>query len=85
MLTFVATDGADAPAVAYAIGRAVGSAVVRNRLRRRLREIMHAEAISDGLPVGLYLISVSPPVATMSFQELSTTVHRALRTIRAPQ
>lgn len=67
------------PAVAFAIGRAVGPAVVRNRLRRRLRTIMRQEA--PALAPGLYLLSVTPSAAELTYQELSTTVHLALRSL----
>jgi ribonuclease P protein component len=57
----------------------VGNAVVRNRVRRRLREAArHVE-----LPAGSYLVRVNPAAATLSFQELSTHLSRAVRAVTA--
>jgi ribonuclease P protein component len=61
--------------VAYAINRAVGGAVNRNRLRRRLRAIVRAAELAPGA----YLISVSPPAALLSFDELAAHVVKASR------
>jgi ribonuclease P protein component len=69
-VTFVpATDGP--PRFAYGIGRRVGPAVVRNRVRRRLRvaarELAGAPA---GLPSGAYLVTVSPHIVGVTYDEL---------------
>jgi ribonuclease P protein component len=73
-------DGAGTPPrVAYTVGRKVGSAVARNRLRRQLR----AAAGEAGLVSGAYLISASPPAATMTFGELRETVRAAATAVTA--
>jgi ribonuclease P protein component len=64
--------------LATATPRRIGNAVVRNRLRRRLRGIFAAEA---PLPAGIYLVSLRPGAADLSFDELSEHVHRALTEI----
>ena len=62
---------APGPRVAYAIPRVVGPAVVRNRIRRRLRAIMVDLARRpQGVPVGDYLVRVSPGAAGSSHDEL---------------
>jgi ribonuclease P protein component len=66
------------PALAFAIGKRVGNAVVRNRLRRRLREA--ARRLED-LPPGLYLIRVKPNATALSFQEITTNLSRAVRSL----
>jgi ribonuclease P protein component len=73
----------DDPAVrvAFAIGRPVGSAVVRNRVRRRLRHLL-AACDPATLPPGTYLFRLAPSIATLSYQELSATVIRALERLR---
>ena len=58
------------PQVAFAIGRAVGPAVVRNRLRRRLREVLR----SRDLPVGLYLVGLTPAAAGATSGQLADLV-----------
>lgn len=66
------------PALVFAIGKRVGNAVVRNRLRRRLREA--ARRLED-LPPGVYLIRVSPTATGLSFQDMTTYLSRAVRTL----
>lgn len=75
-LTFVPGAPGDPPRVAYAIGRTVGGAVVRNRLRRRLRSVV--SELDPVLQPGAYLISAAPRAASLSFEELRTTVAEAL-------
>ena len=59
------------PRVAYAISRLVGPAVVRNRIRRRLRAIVvDLDRRPQGVPVGDYLVRVSPGAANSSYDEL---------------
>jgi len=72
------------PRVAYAIGRGVGGAVVRNRVRRRLRAATRAHA--DSLVTGhAYLVSARPAARASSYQELSSSLHDALRALREDQ
>lgn len=59
----------------------MGNAVTRNRIRRRLREILRVIA----LPVGDYLIGVSPSAADRSFDDLRTQVNRLISTIESGQ
>jgi ribonuclease P protein component len=76
-------DGPTGPAlacVAFAVPRRVGKAVVRNRVRRRLRAIF-AEAGTDVVPAGAYLVAVRPGADALSYRELSEHVHRALTEI----
>ena len=62
------------PRVAYAVGRSTGSAVVRNRLRRRLRAI-----VRELQPVpGAYLVRAAAPAAALPYDELRSTVRRAI-------
>lgn len=70
------------PRVAYAIGRSVGTAVVRNRVRRRLRAVVAAEA--HRLPPGSYLVGASPEAATMSYDEMRSTVSTAIAALAPP-
>lgn len=57
--------------VAYAIPRTVGPAVVRNRIRRRLRAIVvDLDRRPQGVPIGDYLVRVSPGAADLSYDEL---------------
>ena len=57
--------------VAYAIPRTVGPAVVRNRIRRRLRAIVvDLDRRPQGVPIGDYLVRVSPGAAESSYDEL---------------
>lgn len=59
------------PRVAYAIPRTVGPAVVRNRIRRRLRAIVaDLDRRPQGVPIGDYLVRVSPGAADLSYDEL---------------
>ena len=59
------------PRVAYAIPRLVGLAVVRNRIRRRLRAIVvDLDRRPQGVPVGDYLVRVSPGAVDSSHEEL---------------
>jgi ribonuclease P protein component len=66
------------PDLVFAIGKRVGNAVVRNRLRRRLREA--ARQLED-LPPGLYLIRVTPSATALTFQEMTTNLSRAVRSL----
>jgi ribonuclease P protein component len=66
--------------VAFAIGKRVGNAVVRNRLRRRLRAL----ARQTDLPPGTYLVRAQPAAASLSFQELSVHLSRAMKAVTAP-
>jgi len=68
------------PTLAFAIAKRVGNAVVRNRLRRRLREAARRIA----LPPGTYLIRANPAAATLSFQEVSAHLFRAVKALTAP-
>lgn len=81
-----AEPGDDGPVrVAFAIGRTVGGAVVRNRLRRRLRAILlDAIRSSQRIPPGAYLVGVRPEATTLSFAELRTRMHAALRELQDP-
>lgn len=67
------------PRVGYAISRKVGTAVVRNQLRRRLQALVPAIDV----PAGVYLISVSPAGAHLSFGELQSHLIQAFSQIRA--
>lgn len=66
------------PRVAFAIGRPVGSAVVRNRVRRRLRAALAAspELLRSGCS---YLVAARPAAATLSCDDLTTTLRACLR------
>jgi ribonuclease P protein component len=59
-VVYVPGDDLVGPAVAFAISRKVGSAVVRNRIRRQLRESARDLSIKGELPIGRYLVIVSP-------------------------
>lgn len=78
-VTWVPLPEGGPPRVAFAVGRRVGGAVVRNRLRRRLRAIVATRQ----LPPGLYLISVAPEAATLSYGELSATVTEACNALES--
>lgn len=80
-VSWVPGDPSEPPKVAYAIGRRVGNAVERNRLRRRLRAIFAAEA--GGLPPGAYLIGTEPATSSLSYQELRTTLMKAIDQLRS--
>lgn len=80
-LTFVPTNEARVPRVAFAIGRRVGGAVVRNRLRRRLRAI--ARELAPGLRPGAYLIGAAPEAANMDYRELREMVEKAVMAVSA--
>lgn len=69
--------------VAYALPRRLGSAVERNRVRRRLRAILRNEV--EALAPGWYLISVSPPGASASYDELRGWVLTALERLGATE
>jgi ribonuclease P protein component len=75
-VTWAPGDPAEPPRVAYAIGRRVGGATVRNRVRRRLRAIVGD--LRPGLGPGAWLIGAAPEVATLSYDELKSTVAKAL-------
>ncbi len=70
------------PRVAFAIGKPVGSAVVRNRVRRRLRAALAAS--TDLLREGCsYLVAARPSAATLSYDELATTLRACLGAVRS--
>lgn len=72
-------SSANPPRVAFAISRAVGNAVIRNRLRRRLRAI-----VTDlDLPPGLYLIGCRPSASELSFDQITDTLVKLPRRVRA--
>ena len=75
-VTWAPGDPAEPPRVAYAVGRRVGGAAVRNRVRRRLRAIVGD--LRPPLGPGAWLIGAAPEVATLSYDELKTTVAEAL-------
>lgn len=77
-VTFV-DDGGERARVAYAVGRRVGGAVVRNQLRRRLRSAVSAIEDGAGLFPGAYLVAPSRETSTLGYEELVSTVHRAIR------
>ena len=76
--SFVPDPSLMPPQVAFAIGRPIGSAVRRNRVRRRLRAILAESTV----PAGLLLVGASPPIVELTFDELTTTVHRLLAQIQ---
>lgn len=86
-LAITAIVAPDDPSVrmAFAIGRKIGPAVVRNQLRRRLRHIARdlAKGPNAVLLPGAYLISTTPGVADLSFQELTYAVVEALSALGA--
>lgn len=55
------------------MGRKTGNAVVRNRIRRRLRAAV-AHSAAAFTPGTAYLVGGNREVATMSFDELCTTI-----------
>ena len=61
---------------AYAISKRVGKAVVRNKARRRLREALRSLAVREGFDI---VITVRPPAAQASFQELKAELARLLQ------
>lgn len=75
-MSFVRIDG-DGVKVAFAISRKVGSAVVRNRLRRRLRAMF--DGLSSDLNQGLYLVKCDIRAKDLSYDELHSQLHEALR------
>lgn len=60
----------DGPRVAFAIGRNAGNAVERNRARRRCREALRQRTF----PAGLYLIGLTRPAGTVTFEHLNRSV-----------
>jgi ribonuclease P protein component len=64
---------------AFAVPKRVGSAVVRNKIRRRLREILRALPLNEGFDL---VISVRPPAAQASFQDLQQELTMLLRRAR---
>ena len=75
-------DGGERARVAYAIGRRVGGAVERNRLRRRLRSAVSEIEGEAGLSPGAYLLAPSRETSTLGYEELVSTVHRAIRRVQ---
>lgn len=75
-VSWVPTQAAEPPQVAYAIGRRVGPAVTRNRLRRRMRAILRESPV--GLPPGAYLVTAGPEATYLSFNDLRSTLTQAL-------
>ena len=71
----------DPPRVAYAVGRGVGGAVVRNRVRRRLRAATRDHA-AELVPGEAYLVAARNEADMSTFQELSRSLHAALRALR---
>jgi ribonuclease P protein component len=63
----------------YALPKRVGGAVVRNRIRRRLRELLRLLPLLEGYDL---VISVRPPAATASFEELKTELALLLKRAR---
>jgi len=78
-VSFVDSNPAEPPRVAFSISRKVGSAVERNRLRRRLRAILRD--LAPPLRPGAYLIGVAPPATQLPFGELRTTVMQAIEVV----
>jgi ribonuclease P protein component len=78
-VSWVPGDPNEPPRVAYTIGRRVGSAVVRNRVRRRLRMLVREAA--PALGSGAYLIGVGPAAALLPYEDLRTTLMKALKSI----
>jgi ribonuclease P protein component len=74
-------DGGDRARVAYAVGRRVGGAVERNRLRRRLRSAVSVIESEAGLSPGAYLVAPSRETSKLEYEELVSTVHRAVRRV----
>lgn len=79
-VSLVDSNPAEPPRVAFSIGRKAGTAVERNRLRRRLRAILRD--LAPPLQPGAYLIGVAPPATQLPFEELRTTVMRAIEAVR---
>ena len=74
-------DGGDRARVAYAVGRRIGGAVERNRLRRRLRSAVSVIESEAGLSPGAYLVAPSRETSKLEYEELVSTVHRAVRRV----
>ena len=72
-------DGGDRARVAYAVGRRMGGAVERNRLRRRLRSAVSVIEDGAGLFPGAYLVAPGRETSKLGYEELVSTVHRAIR------
>ena len=66
------------PCVAFAISRKVGPAVVRNRLRRRLRDELDGLARAQRLPIGAYLVALTPAAAALDGPALRSHLRDAL-------
>jgi len=66
----MAREHGQTPAVAFAIGRKVGGATVRNLLRRRLRAVSRELVDGGRLPVGWYLVIVSPSAGDLPYSVL---------------
>jgi ribonuclease P protein component len=71
-------DGGDRARVAYAVGRRIGGAVERNRLRRRLRSAVSVVESEAGLSPGAYLVVPSRETSKLEYEELVSTVHKAI-------
>jgi len=81
-LFFLPTGDPPFPRVAFTVGRRVGSAVTRNRVRRRLRAIMAEERAR--LEPGAYLLTTTPETATLTYDEMRSTVSSALAALEGP-
>jgi ribonuclease P protein component len=73
-VTYAAAGEAE-PRVAYAVGKRVGKAVTRNRLRRRLRAAVGGVV---GLAPGAYLVAADSGASELTYEDLRTTVARAM-------
>ena len=81
-VTFVAVGDDSRPRVAYAVGRRLGGAVERNRLRRRLRSAVSVIESEAGLSPGAYLVAPGRETSKMEYEELVSTVHKAIRRVQ---
>ena len=60
----------------------MGPAVTRNRVRRRLRAIMAEER--ERLEPGAYLLTTTPETATLTYDQMRSTVSSALAALERP-
>lgn len=76
--------GTSSVAVAFAVPKSIGSAVVRNRIRRRLRAVFNELVKDDSNLVesGDYLVSVTSPLAQLSYLELRSLVTHLLQMLK---